>query len=171
MGVIICVECRKSRLYYSRIRLSGRQEQLLAIAISEYDYTCGGPIAHPSVALLKSVFAREKLTCGYPVETQWWCQHWYRIEKKYKTVLPICEASRGSGEVAIVQRPYVKNAKKINLTCAVLRLKLFNLVTFVPLYYQNHTIWNDILNFWTGPMLKSFSFRPSWYIVYRSCIC
>ena len=46
-----------------------------------------------------------------------------------KTVLPICEVGRGSGKVTIDQK-----------LCAVLCLKLFNLVTFVPLFYQTHTI-------------------------------
>lgn len=31
-GVIKCAECRKPRLYYSKLRLSGRQELPIAIA-------------------------------------------------------------------------------------------------------------------------------------------
>lgn len=156
MGVIICVECRKPRLYYSRIRLSGRQEQLLVIAISEYDYTCGGPIAHPSVALLKSVFAREKLTCGYPVETPYYSSIFANVD-----VCAFCASDGGNIDTEMKKNtrlcfPYARlleevekwplfkdhmaKMQKRNLTCAVLRLKLFNLVTFVPLYYQNHTI-------------------------------
>lgn len=58
----------------------GRQEQLIAIARSEYDFTCGGPIADPSVAMLKKVFVREKLTCAYPVETPYYSSAFAKLD-------------------------------------------------------------------------------------------
>lgn len=79
-GVILCVECSKPRLYYSKRRLSGRQEQLLAIAMSEFDYTCGGPIADPSVALLKTVFVRQNQTCSFPVETPFYGSQFAKLD-------------------------------------------------------------------------------------------
>lgn len=99
----------------------GRQEQLIAIARSEYDFTCGGHIADPSVAMLKKVFVREKLTCAYPVETPYYssafakldlCAHCandggviiIELRKKYKTILPICNVCSAHGKVAIAMR-------------------------------------------------------------------
>ena len=43
-----CVECRKPRVVYSRLRLSQRQEVLLATSLSESDYTCGAFLFPPS---------------------------------------------------------------------------------------------------------------------------
>jgi len=79
---------------------------------------------------LKSVFVREKLICGYPVETHYYSIIFAKLDvctffasdggnidtelkKRYKTVLPICEACRGSGKVAIVQIPFGKNTTEI----------------------------------------------------------
>lgn len=97
--------------------------------MSEFDYTCGGPIADPSVGLLKTVFVRQKLTCAYPIETPFYGSPFAKLDictfctndngnidvnlkRRYKTVLPVCEDCKIQGKNAIIQRPY---GKKTNL--------------------------------------------------------
>ncbi|WAR05667.1 hypothetical protein MAR_021036 [Mya arenaria] len=62
-GVIHCCECNEPRLYYSRTKLTCKQNLLIAKCISEFTFTCGAPIAHPSYLSLRGVVSR-KLTCG-----------------------------------------------------------------------------------------------------------
>ncbi|XP_052820704.1 uncharacterized protein LOC128246516 [Mya arenaria] len=47
-GVVHCCECNKPRLYYSRTKLTSKQNLLIAKCISKFTFTCGAPIAHPS---------------------------------------------------------------------------------------------------------------------------
>lgn len=42
-----CVECLEPRVIYGELKLSGRQELLLAELIREYSYTCGAPLTPP----------------------------------------------------------------------------------------------------------------------------
>lgn len=122
-GVVKCVECLKSRVYYSKTRLTERHQTLIALNISEYDYSCGAELADPNQSVLKNVFFRPGLTCAVAVELSYYgsglgqpdiccfcasegAEVSAELRKKYKTVLPICENCENRGLTAIVQRPY-----------------------------------------------------------------
>ncbi|CAG2185017.1 unnamed protein product [Mytilus edulis] len=71
-GVVKCVECLKSRVYYSKTRLTERHQTLIALNISEYDYSCGAELADPNQSVLKNVFFRPGLTCAVAVELSYY---------------------------------------------------------------------------------------------------
>lgn len=122
-GVVKCVECLKPRVYYSKSRLTERHQTLLAINMSEYDFSCGSDIAHPNQTILKSISVRPGLTCAVAIEVSYYgsrlgqpdvCCYCARegaqvkaeLKAKYKTVLPICETCDQKGLSPIKHRPY-----------------------------------------------------------------
>jgi hypothetical protein len=99
----------------------------IALSISEYDFTCGAPLADPNIDLLRKVEIRRNITCAHPVELPFYsaggnlqvqtatiCCYCasddgivdQSLKSKYKTVLPICKQCKDSGKSAFVQRPY-----------------------------------------------------------------
>ena len=124
--LVSCVECRKPRVIYLRHRLTERQQTSVAVAMSEFDYTCGSVLLPPENPMYKKIMCRSELTCETPVELQHYtsglglidlCAHCATetgevnadLKKKFKTVLPICKNCKDTGKSAIVQRPYGKN--------------------------------------------------------------
>ena len=97
--------------------------------MSEYDFTCGSPIADPTCTMLKNIFVRDKLTCASPVETPYYSSSFAQLDlcsycgndgglvdaelrKMYKTVLPICNDCKANRKVAIVMRQYANGQKR-----------------------------------------------------------
>ena len=50
-AIVNCTECDKPRVVYSMTRLSERENITLALSLSEYVYTCGGPILPPTSSM------------------------------------------------------------------------------------------------------------------------
>ena len=133
-ATIVCVECQKPRVIYSNTKLSQRQEVLLAINMSEYEYTCGSHLFPPSCErLLQTLTLRPQLTCAQPVELPFYgaelgrkdlCCHCAApnaftdplLKEQYKTVLPICDGCVADHKTAVVQRPFKKAAAKKSST-------------------------------------------------------
>ncbi|XP_052806896.1 uncharacterized protein LOC128236088 isoform X2 [Mya arenaria] len=124
-GVVHCCECNKPQLYYRCTKLTCKHNLLIAKCISEFTFTCGAPIAHPSYLSLRGVLSR-KLTCGNPIAV---CSYANKLNNKvdvcchcgdtggvidttliakFKSVLPICENCLDNGKHPITQRPYGK---------------------------------------------------------------
>jgi len=122
-SVTECVECSKPRVIYSKAKLTERQKTMLALLLSEYEYSCGSPVTPPSHALSGTVFMRLTLTCNDQIEIPYYsadigrhdlccyCAHDgtvvdQELKKKFKTVLPVCQACRDKSLVVPCFRPY-----------------------------------------------------------------
>lgn len=122
-ALVNCVECTKPRVLYSKQKLSQRQEVTLALSLSEYDYTCGGPVLSPNNSLAKCIQIRTEISCISPIEVPYYSSGIGRgdlcaycatedsqcnmeLKKKYKTVLPLCGRCKAVGKKDIVYRPY-----------------------------------------------------------------
>ena len=128
-SVILCVECEKPRVVYSRHRLTHRQQMPLTLTISnEYEYTCGSVLLPPSNPHYKTIMCRTEITCETPIQLPFYRSGLGKPElccycasedgvvdqvlnKKFQTVLPICAFCKESGKHPIVQRPYGKKSK------------------------------------------------------------
>ena len=132
-GVLItCVECQKPRVIFSNKKLRTSQEMLLAVTVSEYEYSCGSTLFPPSCHnLIKELTINQYLSCQQPVEVSYYvsdvgrkdlCCHCAGInaivdpalKKQFKTVLPICDSCVADRKVAVTQRPFGKASKKRN---------------------------------------------------------
>ena len=71
-AVAVCIECRKSRVMYSK--LSERQKVLLAVGLSEFEFSCGSSLFPPSVpgSLKQSMSLKPNLQCVMPVEISYY---------------------------------------------------------------------------------------------------
>ena len=126
-AVAVCVECRKPRVIYSKNKLSERQKVLLAVSLSEYEYSCGSSLFAPSVTgnLKRSMCLRPNLQCILPVEIPYYGSDLGRkdlcgycgieetatdtgLKEQYQTVLPLCAECRANGKTPIVKRPFGK---------------------------------------------------------------
>ena len=128
-ATVTCTECQKPRVVYSNKKLSSRQEVLLAVTLSEYEYSCGSELFPPNEAsILQSLTIKSHLSCNQPIEVAYYGSDVGRkdlcaycasanahkdaaLTKKFKTVLPICEACIADGKDVVTQRPYGKSAK------------------------------------------------------------
>ena len=131
-ATVTCVECQKPRVIFSNKKLSTRQEMLLAVTVSEYEYSCGSTLFPPSCHnLIKELTINQYLSCQQPVEVSYYasdvgrkdlCCHCAGInaivdpalKKQFKTVLPICDSCVADRKVAVTQRPFGKASKKRN---------------------------------------------------------
>ena len=127
-STVTCIECRKPRVIYSKQRLSEREQVVLAISLSDLDYTCGAALLPPDMTLSQRAMTRGNLSCAVPVEVPFYgsgfgsdvCAYCaaegsetdQNMRKLYKTVLPLCNGCRMLGKLPIVQRPYGRLAKK-----------------------------------------------------------
>lgn len=128
-SVVNCMECRKPRVLYSKIKLSERQKVSLALLISEFEYSCGAPITPPRHSLHGKVVTRSNLSCATMIEIPFYgsslgrkdtCSHCGseggtvcpELKARFKTVLPLCEDCRKQGLLHSVQRPYGKAQSK-----------------------------------------------------------
>ncbi|XP_033753387.1 uncharacterized protein LOC117336839 [Pecten maximus] len=122
-AVVTCVECQKPRVIYSRHKLTDRQTMTVALATSEFEYTCGSPLLPPTTSLYTKVMCRSNITCSTTVELQFYASSLGRTDiccfctaensdvdtqllKKYKTVLPMCASCTSKGKQAVVARPF-----------------------------------------------------------------
>lgn len=71
-ATILCVECRKPRVLYSKHVLTERQKVSLVIILSEFDYTCGAPITPPHHLLHGVVMTRSQMSCASAVEVTYY---------------------------------------------------------------------------------------------------
>ncbi|XP_033753308.1 uncharacterized protein LOC117336780 [Pecten maximus] len=127
---VTCVECRKPRVVYSKLKFSGRQELQLAELMSEYIYTCGSPLTPPGHGLHGKALVRMTLTCANPIEVPFYSASLGRLDlcyycggcdgevdqelkKQYKTVLPVCLECL-EHEQPPCYRPYGKKSKSGN---------------------------------------------------------
>ena len=69
---VMCHECRKPRVIYSKRSLSESQKGTLVLAISDFEFTCGAPVLPPKSRLSKTVQVRAGLVCGVPVEVSYY---------------------------------------------------------------------------------------------------
>ena len=122
-----CVECRKPRVIYSNHKLTARQNMALAVALSEYDFTCGAPVVPENNILYNKVAVRpipcaatmeitfygaslgRKDTCGHCGQTG--ADPMTELQSKFKTVLPLCEDCKRTGKEPVTQRPFGKKTK------------------------------------------------------------
>lgn len=124
-GVVVCTDCEKPRVIYSRHKLTDRQQMSLSLAMSEYDYTCGSILLPPSNTMFKTVMCRTGITCETPIQLPFYSSGLGKLDlccycasddgeydqdlrKIYMTVLPVCRECLQKGKQAIVQRPYGK---------------------------------------------------------------
>ena len=122
-ATVLCIECRKPRVIYSKQKLSERHNMTVTLALSEFDYSCGAPLLPITCPLARSVMCRAALGCATPVEVPYYTSAIGRIDvcafcgaeeavvdgdlkKKFKTVLPLCIACRNEGKEPIVHRPF-----------------------------------------------------------------
>ena len=97
----------------------------LALAMSEFDYTCGAPLLPQDHTMARKLVVRPTLKCSVPVEIPYYgaalgavdiCSFCggegadpkTDLKKQFKTVLPICVNCESKGNKAIVARPYGK---------------------------------------------------------------
>lgn len=95
----------------------------VALATSEFEYTCGSPLLPPQNNLYKTVMCRANITCSFPVELQYYSSGMGRndicclcatenatvdqeLKKKFKSVLPLCDICQNQGGNSVVARPY-----------------------------------------------------------------
>ena len=126
---VVCVECCKPRIVYSKQRLNRRQELQLALLISDFEYTCGSPLTPPDNQLHGSLLVRLSLDCSSTIETPYYSASVGRhdicyfcgatdalvdanLKEKFKTVLPVCKNCTDKGHAHPCFRPYGKNVKK-----------------------------------------------------------
>ena len=130
-AVIVCVECEKPRVVYSKTRLNNNQRVLLAKTMSSFEYSCGSFLFPPSEKgkTAQTLCIRPNLQCAMQIELPYYgsevgradkCSHCggnngvidAELKKKFKTVLPICQDCTGERKVSFTQRPYGKQATK-----------------------------------------------------------
>ena len=124
-GSVVCIDCEKPRVIYSRHKLTDRQQMTLALSMSEYDFTCGSAILPPSNDMFKTVMCRTGITCETPIQLPYYSSGLGKallccycasddgevdqnLKGQYQTVLPICKECEQKGKQVIVQRPYGK---------------------------------------------------------------
>ena len=129
-AVIVCVECEKPRVVYSKKKLDNSQRLLLAKTISSYEYSCGSFLFPPSEKrkTAQSLCMRPNLQCAKSIEVTYYgseigradkCSHCASnggivdqvLKKSYQTVLPICKQCLQEGKEAYTQRPFGKQKK------------------------------------------------------------
>lgn len=103
-----CVERLKLRVIYGKLKLSGRQELLLAELKSEYSYTCGAPLTPPGHSLHGKTTLKLGIDCSSPLEITYYSSSlgptdlcYYcgtdgasfdvSLKQKFKSVLPVCK--------------------------------------------------------------------------------
>ena len=124
-STVVCIECRKPRLIYSKHRLTDRQRIALSMLLSEVEFSCGDQLTTPGHSLHNTIYVRVPMGCADAIEMQYYATGFGRmdiccyccqedvptdgvLQKKFKTVLPICDSCRRSGLPAVYQRPYGK---------------------------------------------------------------
>ena len=113
-STVVCIECRKPRLIYSKHRLTDRQQLALSMLLSEVEYSCGDQLTIPGHSLHTTTYVRVPMGCADAIETQYYATGYGRmdiccyccqedvatdslLQKKFKTVLPICDSCRCAG--------------------------------------------------------------------------
>ena len=71
-AVVFCGECHKPRCIYSNSKLSPQEKVVLDCMKETNLYTCGSPLFSEGTPLASTVITREALTCGSPIETQYY---------------------------------------------------------------------------------------------------
>ena len=129
-AVIVCVECEKPRVVYSKKKLDNCQRLLLAKTISSYEYSCGAFLFPPSEKrkTAQTLCIRPNLQCTKPIEVTYYgseigiadkCSHCasnggivdQELKKSYQTVIPICKQCLQERKEAHTQRPFGKQKK------------------------------------------------------------
>ena len=130
-AVIVCVECEKPRLIYSKTRLNNNQHVLLAKTMSSYEYSCGSHLFPPNEKgkTAQTLCIRPNLQCAMQVELPYYgsevgradkCSHCGgnngvidpELKKTFRTVLPVCKPCVEEGKKPFTQRPHGKQATK-----------------------------------------------------------
>lgn len=100
-----------------------RQLYTLALAITEFDYTCGAPLLPDDHQMNSFLTTRMNISCESPLELPYYsaalgpvdvCAYCGcsgadpkpELKKKFKTVLPLCEGCGDDGKKPVVARPY-----------------------------------------------------------------
>ncbi len=122
-GVIQCLECGKSRVYYAKTALSSRHKLELAVQMSQYEFTCGSPLLPPDHPLAHTIQTRLALTCGDVLEISYYklgradsCAYCGKtggvvdqeLKARFKTVMPLCVSCCNKGKKPVCQRPFGK---------------------------------------------------------------
>lgn len=122
-STVVCVECSKPRVIYSKLKLSSRQQLQLAELIRDFIYTCGAPLTPPGHSLNGKTTIRMNLDCASPMETPYYsatvgpCDICYycgvhkgevdrELKTQFKTVLPLCTLCSAKGFEHPCFRPY-----------------------------------------------------------------
>ena len=136
-AVVCCGECHKPRCIYSNSKLSPQEKVVLDCMKETNLYTCGSPLFSEGTPLASTVITREALTCGSPIETQYYsavlvhfspvCYYcglgeetlvdddeMKELRTSYAVVLPLCFICKSEGKSPICKRPsnVAKQAKK-----------------------------------------------------------
>ncbi|XP_052249975.1 uncharacterized protein LOC127858198 isoform X2 [Dreissena polymorpha] len=129
---ILCADCRKRRVVYSRTKLTVDQCRQLELLDDAVIYTCGSAIFPEEHDLHEQVFVREGLSCQTEIETTYYsavtqnfppiCYHCgdtnilgeevepiTALRQQYSIVRPICRGCLESGKM-----PATRNAHKMN---------------------------------------------------------
>ena len=128
-AAVTCVECRKPRIVYCKIKLDFRHKVMLARTVSSFEYSCGSELFPPGEKrkLAKSMTVRPNLSCADQIEVPYYgdndigrkdlCSHCgdsnsakaEALKQQFKTVLPMCKSCGEMGKQPFTQRPYGKN--------------------------------------------------------------
>lgn len=125
-STVRCGECSKPRGIYSNKVLTTTEQQQLAVLLEQVEYTCGSPLTTEGSDLHGQVFVQLSLRCHDHVEFAYFacprkkpdvCCHCGGLDamrdpvllRKYKVVLPVCEACKDC-RPAITRNP--KSSKK-----------------------------------------------------------
>lgn len=94
-----CVECLKPRVIYGNLKLSGRQELLLAELIGEYSYTCGAPLTPPGHSLHEKTTLKLGIDCSSPLEITYYSSSLGPTDLCY-----YCETDGASFDVSLITK-------------------------------------------------------------------
>ena len=75
MCTIVCAECSKPRLLYSKLSLKTPRREELCQVVGDLDYTCGSSFADIPTEegnILQSVFVKASLSCSQPIEVPYY---------------------------------------------------------------------------------------------------
>lgn len=127
-GFVICQECGKRRVVYSRCRLESREQQAVLRVQEEFLYVCGSTL-FPGGDLQDKILVKESLHCGSPIETTYYSgksqifdnicfycgdteitrnSEIEQLEEEYGIVRPICQTCYSVGK-----KPATRCAKKL----------------------------------------------------------
>lgn len=121
--LVLCSECLKPRVVYSRLKLKIDEEYALERTLAGVLFTCGSSLKELEVehipsdplyvqTLMERAFVRENLTCDEPVEVSYYssekfqdlCIHCACVADAVEGAYPICQYCKDNGKLLVLKR-------------------------------------------------------------------